>query len=326
MFDISIERKRAELYKNIRSFFDEKGYLEVFTPTLSDSLIPEPTIKNFESTFINEFTGNKNFYLIPSPEIFIKRLIASGSGSVYEISKCFRNSEQLGSIHNPEFTMLEYYTMDYDEADSIGLTIEMLRKTAIIGSDEIIFKDPLIMSVDEAVFKYAGFDLSMCHSIEKIREEAERKGHLIPEDESWDDTFNRIFIDSVEPNLPPDVPVILKDYPAEIECLAKKNSEYTRARWEMYIKGIEVANCYKEETDKKITRSYYEKEYEKLKKERKKTGDVIPDADFSFCDIDMKESSGVAMGLDRLLMIECGKKDIEDVLSFSFKGMLDGKV
>ena len=74
MFDFTIEKKRSELYQNIRTFFSERGYLEVFTPTLSASLIPEPTIKNFETEFRNEFIGNRRLYLIPSPEIFMKRM------------------------------------------------------------------------------------------------------------------------------------------------------------------------------------------------------------------------------------------------------------
>ena len=323
MFDFSIERKRSELYMNIRKFFLERGYLEVFTPTLSDSLIPEPTIKNFETTFINEFLTQRKLYLIPSPEIFMKRMIANGSGSIFQISQCFRNAEQLGSLHNPEFSMLEYYSMDFDEEDSIALTIEMLRETAIKDSEKAIKEDPIIMSVRDAILEYSHFDLDKAQQIEAIREIAKEKGHVLPEGESWDDTFNSIFITDVEPNLPNGRPVILKDYPKQIECLAAKKNDFYRARWEMYINGMEIANCYKEETDKRRAREYYEKEYAKLKEERKISKEVIPDADFSFCDIDMRPSSGVAIGLDRLLMAETGKTDIEEVLPFSFRKMLN---
>ena len=107
MIDFKAQKARAELYRNIRSFFSDRNYLEVFTPSLSPSLIPEPTIKVFSTLFKNEFVGEKEFYLIPSPEIFMKEMIASGSGSIFQISSCFRNSEQLGDVHNPEFTMLE---------------------------------------------------------------------------------------------------------------------------------------------------------------------------------------------------------------------------
>lgn len=323
MFDFTIEKKRSELYQNIRTFFSERGYLEVFTPTLSASLIPEPTIKNFETEFRNEFVGNRKLYLIPSPEIFMKRMIAASSGSIFQISQCFRNAEQLGEVHNPEFSMLEYYTVGYDEEDSIELTKEFLKETALAEAGESVTGEPIIMSIREAMMKYSHLDLDEAQSVEVLREEAEKRGHIIPDGESWDDTFNRIFITDVEPNLPTKRPVILKDYPKQIDCLAKQKNEFYRARWEMYINGIEVANCYREETDKQRTREYYLKEYGKLKAEREKTGEVIPSIDLSFCDIDMKESSGVAIGLDRLLMAELGKTDIEDVLPFSFKKMLD---
>lgn len=323
MFDFTIERKRSLFYMNIRKFFLERGYLEVFTPTLSDSLIPEPTIKNFETEFINEFMENRKLYLIPSPEIFMKRMIASGSGSLFQISQCFRNAEQLGRVHNPEFTMLEYYTMDYTEEDSIGLTHEFLKETALPEAGESVTGKPIIMSVKEAIATYSHFDLDKTQDVKALREEAEKRGHHIPDEESWDDTFNRIFISDVEPNLPKERPVILTDYPEQIDCLAKKKNDFYRARWEMYINGIEVANCYKEETDKERTREYYLKEFDKLRKERENSGEVIPNIDLSFCDIAMKESSGVAIGLDRLLMAETGKNDIEDVLPFSFRKMLN---
>lgn len=110
----------------IRRFFTEKDFLEVSTPTLSPYLIPEPSIKVFRTDFMNEFKGHLPLYLIPSPEIFMKKLLAAGSGSIFQISQCFRNAEQLGDVHNPEFTMLEYYAVDADEKDSIELTIEMI--------------------------------------------------------------------------------------------------------------------------------------------------------------------------------------------------------
>ena len=325
-FNFGYQKKRSELYRNIRSFFDERGYLEVFTPTLSPYLIPEPTIKVFETKFITPYSPEHSLYLIPSPEIFMKEMISNGSGSIYQISSCFRNSEQLGAVHNIEFSMLEYYTVGFDETDSIALTEEMLRKTKIEGAEDIIGSPFSIMSMDEAFWKYADMDLEKAHSIGKIREEAEKRGHIIPEDESWDDTFNRIFISAVEPNLP-HTPTVIKDYPKEIECLAKDYEDRPyKKRWELYINQVEVANCYDEETDKNRTRTYYEKEWKRMNDERKGTGDVIPAADFSFSELDMKASSGVAMGLDRLLMVSLALDDISPLLSFPLSDMLsDGK-
>ncbi len=314
-------KARSQLYSAIRSFFDKRDYLEVETPTLSPDLIPEATIDNFGTTFINEFEGSRELYMIPSPEVFMKRLIASGSGSIYQISKCFRNCEQIGDIHNPEFSMLEYYTVDFDEMDSIKLTEEFLKETALPNSPQSVLKPFEILSVHDAVAKYAnGTDLDQLQNPKDLRNQAEKLGLLIPGPESWDDTFNRIFINFVEPNLPKDHPVCLIDYPKQIECLAEQKGNYRR-RWELYINGIEVANCYLEERNVQTVNDYYRKEYQKLTDNRYNTGKVIPDIDISFADIfaTFPKCSGVAMGLDRLLMVETGKKNINDVLTFPFQ-------
>lgn len=321
--NINAAKARSLLYANIRNYFSERGYLEVETPTLSPDLIPEATIDNFGTTFINEFQGSREMYMIPSPEIFIKKLLASGSGSVFEISKCFRNCEQLGQSHNPEFTMLEYYTVGFDEKDSIALTQNMIRKTALNGCPASVLEDFEILSVREAMKRYAKVDIDELQNPKDLRKAAQDLGLPIPGPESWDDTFNRIFINFVETSISKDHPVCLTDYPKQIECLAKASGNYRR-RWELYIGGLEVANCYLEETDKEIAKDYYRREYQKLLSLRSDNGKVIPDVDDSFCETLSKlpKCSGVAIGLDRLLMVESDAKDIDDVLLFPFSQMI----
>ena len=325
MFDFDAQKARSELFMNIRNYFIAKDYLEVFTPSLSPSLIPEPTIKAFKTQFINEFVGNKDLYLIPSPEIFMKEMIASSSGSIFQISTCFRNSEQLGDVHNPEFTMLEYYTMGFTDKDSIGLTIDMIKGTAI-KKQPWLEKDALIISVEDAMEKYANVDLLKAQEYSYLKKEAERLSLYVPENESWEDTFNRIFLTYVEPSIPKDRIAFLVDYPMQIECLAKNYpTRPYKMRWEMYINGIEVANCYTEETDKKRIKAYYEKEQKLLERTRKGTGDVISLADFSFANLDMPECSGVAIGLDRLLLCQYKGDEIGPLLAFPMSKMLRQK-
>ncbi len=321
--NINAAKARSLLYANIRNYFSERGYLEVETPTLSPDLIPEATIDNFGTTFINEFQGSREMYMIPSPEIFIKKLLASGSGSVFEISKCFRNCEQLGQSHNPEFTMLEYYTVGFDEKDSIALTQDMIRKTALSCCPASVLEDFEILSVRDAMIRYAKVDIDELQNPRDLRKAAQDLGLPIPGPESWDDTFNRIFINFVETSISKDHPVCLTDYPKQIECLAKASGNYRR-RWELYIGGLEVANCYLEETDKEIAKDYYRREYQKLLSLRSDNGKVIPDVDDSFCETLSKlpKCSGVAIGLDRLLMVESDAKDIDDVLLFPFSQMI----
>lgn len=322
MFDFKAQEARSRLFANIRKYFIDKDYLEVFTPTLSPSLIPEPTIKAFKTCFINEFVGNKDLFLIPSPEIFMKEMIASGSGSIFQISTCFRNSEQLGDVHNPEFTMLEYYTMEFTDKESIQLTIDMIEKTSI-SRKPWLEKEPLVMTMEEAMMEYAKVDLVKAQDYQHLKSEAERLGLYVPDGESWEDTFNRIFLTFVEVNIPKDRMVFITDYPKQIECLAKNYSDKPyKMRWEMYINGIEVANCYTEETDKERIKAYYKGEQKILEEERKGTSDEISTADFSFANLEMPECSGVAIGLDRLLLVEYKGEEIAPLLSFPMCNML----
>ena len=323
MFNFDYQKKRSILFSRIRSFFDERDYLEVFTPTLSPTLIPEPTIKCFMTEFNNEFIGKKDLFLIPSPEIYMKEMLSSGSGSIYQISQCFRNAEQLGDVHNPEFTMLEYYTIDFTDKESIELTIEMLDKTKLNKHDWTENK-PLVITIEEAMWNYAHVDMEKAQNIEILRKEAERLSLYIPVEESWEDTFNKIFLTYVEPSLPKDREVYLKDYPKQIECLAEDYPDRPyKKRWEMYIRGTEIANCYTEERDKNKIRAYYEREQNKLVNERKKTGEAISNASSTFPELDMPPSSGVAIGLDRLLMVNIGEKEIAPLLAFPMRDLLN---
>lgn len=324
MYNFDAARKRSELLMNIRTYFIDKGYLEVSTPTLSPYLIPEPTIKTFGTRFVNEFEGSRDLYMIPSPEIFMKKLLAAGSGSIFQISQCFRNAEQLGDVHNPEFTMLEYYTVGADDRDSIAITMEMIEKTKLKGIEEPWLREkPLIISMHEAMLKYAGVDMDKAEDISYLREEAIRLGLEPGENESWDDTFNRIFLTYTEPSLPKDREVYLTEYPDRIACLAKhSDGRPTKKRWEMYISGIEIANCYDEETDKEATAEYFSSEYAAMVKERTGTEDVIPPADPSFPSLSIPQSSGGAMGLDRLLAVHLGLNCIEPLLLFPLSDML----
>ena len=117
--------------------------------------------------------------------------------------------------------------------------------------------------------------------------------------------------------------MVLTDYPYQIDCLAQRRPGTPwRSRWEMYIAGIEVANCYSEETDVEVTKAYYEKEYARLVSQRAGTGLPIPDVSDRFPTIEVPPSSGVAIGLDRLLMCLTGRKDIRDVLLFPFDRLM----
>lgn len=324
--DIQAIIQRSSLMRAMRDWFTTTGYLEVETPLLSTHLIPEPTIANFATQYISEFHGSRELYLVPSPEVFMKQIIADTKRSIYQFSHCFRNREQIGSHHNPEFTMLEYYTVGADDTDSIGITEEFIAKTALSGTPDHLLPPFQIMTVAEACQRYAHFDLDTAQTVGALRKVATQLGLTIPSTpESWEETFNRIFLNFVEPELPQEQPLVLTEYPKQIECLAKQTPHRPyRKRWELYAGGIELANCYDEERDKEVVAQYYTQQYALLASQRAHSGEVIPDIDPDFPMLfdDFPPCSGVALGFDRLLMLQTGRNTIGDLILFNLSDMM----
>ena len=128
---------RARLLQTVRSFFADRAYLEVDTPTLAPTLIPESHLEVFRTHFEHPDREARELYLTPSPEVWIKRLLAEGCGSVFQLGKSFRNGESVDRLHQPEFTMLEYYTVDADYLDSIAVTEELMDTVIAALGDEV---------------------------------------------------------------------------------------------------------------------------------------------------------------------------------------------
>jgi lysyl-tRNA synthetase class 2 len=325
-------QERAAIIRKVRRFFDEHDYLEVDTPLLAPDLIPESCLEVFETAYIppegSRISKKKSYYLVPSPEIWMKKLIASHRASIYQICRCFRNGESVGRLHSPEFTMLEYYTMNADYKDSIAITEELFGSLLPDSARKSLRPPFLRLSVDEAFSQFAGF--SLLDAVEKgtLEDEARKLGIDLPKRVKTPVLYDLIFIHSVEPNLPRDRPVVLMDYPAFVPCLAKKG-EKTAERWELYVRGIELANCYSEETDPDKVRAFFAEEAaaktktalvkHNIDENYWKTFLPAPDHNGynSFDDpLPYPRCSGVALGMDRLLMSLSGKSRIDSVLPF----------
>jgi lysyl-tRNA synthetase class 2 len=269
-------RARAALTSAIRAFFSGKNYLEVETPLLAPALIPEPAIEVFKARFEHPSRAARDMYLAPSPELWMKRLLAGGLGNMFQICKAFRNAESIGKHHNPEFTILEYYTVNADYKDSLRLTEEFFAALceacrglpAVRGKEENFsrLRPPFRrMSVAEAFYEYARIDLAppretgeALAAAEALTEKAREKGLPAHEGDNWEEAFNRIFAGVVEPALPRDKPLALMDYPREVRCLAKDiPGTPWNERWELYAGGIETANCFTEETDADKVADYF---------------------------------------------------------------------
>jgi lysyl-tRNA synthetase class 2 len=334
--DLEMLKERARIIRKVRSFFDDKGYLELDTPLLSPDLIPESCLEVFETSRRLPGGLTAPYWLIPSPEIWMKKIIARHRVSVYQICKCFRNGESSGFLHSPEFTMLEYYTVGVGYLESLSLTEELFCFLLDMGSGGTS-KTPRDttkpsglcppferLTIAEAFSRFAGFDLfATAETVEGMEREARRLGLNPMPGLSVAQLYDLIFIHAVEPRLKTygssqePRPVALLDYPAFVPCLARQNADgKTVERWELYFNGIELANCFSEETDAERVKEFFENE--SAEKERNALVKHQVDGDYwkMFSEAKFPPCSGVAMGLDRLIMALCGRSTIDGVLPF----------
>jgi len=313
--DLEMLQERARIIRQVRSFFDDRGYLELDTPLLAPDLIPESCLEVFETSRILPSGSAAQYWLIPSPEIWMKKIIAQHRTSVYQVCKCFRNGESSGFLHSPEFTMLEYYTMNANYMDSLKITEELFAFLSEAGSR--VFAPFMRLTMAEAFARFAGFDLFAAAETEGALEDEARRLGLDPQPGmKTAELYDLIFIHAVEPRIKQDRPVALLDYPAFVPCLAQRGADGRIVeRWELYYNGIELANCYTEETDAEKVRNFFESEA--AAKERHALVRHRVDHDYwkNFQD-SFPHCSGVALGLDRLIMALCGRSTIDSVLPF----------
>ncbi|QEN07134.1 elongation factor P--(R)-beta-lysine ligase [Oceanispirochaeta crateris] len=318
---VEIIKKCSSIKKEIRNFFDSRGFLEVETPLLSPHLIPESSIENFKTDLISPYKGNSPLFLTPSPEIWMKQLLARGSGDIYQICKSFRNSEQISAIHNPEFTMLEWYKTGITSDANIKICEDLIDSISLSETPQKCRPPFRVMTMEEAFRELGGFSLEENLDSESLL--GLLSDHNIPgsSNDSWEVLFHKLFLTLIEPELPTEKPLVLKNYPSRLSTLAADVTGTPWSdRWELYINGIEIANCYTEETDLKKMQNYYQNETSIKAAEA-----VIPVvssekwlagmAGFPSC-------SGSAIGVDRLLAALLGMKGIQGVILFPLDDIL----
>ena len=276
MINIDALRARAGIIRRIRAFFDNLGFLEVETPVRIAAPAPEEYID------CPPVAGGG--FLRASPELQMKKLLAAGMERIYQIGPCFREGES-GERHSPEFTMLEWYRRDasyLDIADDLERLLAELSGGAIGGVKRL--------KVREAYLKYAGWDPW----------------------EKWDrDRFDFDMAVKIEPALKElGGGVFLTDYPREAASLAVTRGDHAE-RWEFYLDGVELANCFTELCD----REEQKERFMRAKELRKTLGESDYPIDFEFLDIvgDMGSPAGVALGVDRLVMRLTGADSISAV-------------
>jgi lysyl-tRNA synthetase class 2 len=312
---------RSRLYAALRARLVERGFAEVETPALVAAPGMEPHIAAFETPFVPEMDGlrPRSLYLHTSPEYAMKRLLADGCGPIFQICRVYRNGE-VSRAHNPEFTMLEMYRprADYqaimDDLESALASAQW----AVGGEARPPFgRTPYQrLTVREAVRREAGIDLAECGTADALRRAAEAAGIRVGGATRFEDVFFHVFLQRVEPRLGLERPTFLIDYPAPMASLSrlKPGDPSVAERFELYVSGSELANGFSELTDAAEQRRRLLDE----QAQRQEAGRTVYPLDERFLDAvgRMPPSAGVAVGLDRVLMLLLGAQSIADVLLF----------
>jgi len=310
-------RTRAAIVAAARSFFREHDFLEVDTPArvICPGLEPH----------LSAFPAGGDRYLITSPELHLKRLLASGSERLVEFSRSFRDEEQ-GPWHLSEFTMLEWYRvfagLDAMEKDCEGLVAACASASGVDVSVALAGCDltpPFERTtVRNALREATGLDLAELNQRQAMARAVAERGHPVAAEDSWDEIFFRVWIAEVEPRLGCTRPVFVHDYPASQAALARTRREpwgEVAERFELYVAGHELANAFHELNDPQEQRRRHEAD----RAERRAAGREAYPLDERFLqalEAGMPPSSGIALGLDRLVALLVGATSLDQVTAF----------
>ncbi|MEY3182069.1 MAG: hypothetical protein RLZ35_54 [Pseudomonadota bacterium] len=294
---------RARMLAAIRAFFAERGVIEVETPLLGRAPVTDPFIEAFSS-------GDR--YLQTSPEYAMKRLLAAGFPSVYQLCKAFRY-EEAGKQHNPEFTLLEWYRVGFDLFDLMNEMDALLQKLLCVErSHRVTYQSIFIQKT--------GLDPLVCTLPDLVRRAKEENLSVISHQAlDKDDWLQLLFTHLVEPAIGTDAPCFVYHYPASQAALAQINRADGRVaeRFEVYYRGVELANGYHELVDSRVQSERFLQDCDK-RKQLKLSAVPIDKRLIDALAQGLPNCAGVALGIDRLLMLQLGLKNIEEVLTFSW--------
>ena len=347
--DLNMAKNRSLLTQKIRDFFVQQNFLEVETPIMTPIPGMEPYLTPFETklnfpSVSNSQNKNLPVYLNTSPELQMKKLLGSNENfdNIFNLTKVFRNGEMDGPLHNPEFTMLEWYRKNANYTDLMkdceNLVLDLAQATSLTyQSQKIDLSTPWPrFTTNELFLKYCSIDLLENQDFPTLQKSAQEKGYDANGCDNWDDLYFKIFLNHIEPELTKlNQPFFIYDYPSSqaalakkaetkvpcrAECEASKNSFFAE-RFELYAKGIELANAFSELTDSKEQRDRLIEE-QNLRKSLGKTVLPIDDEFLAALDQITVPTAGIALGLDRLFMLLLDKKSIEEVLLFPMNRMV----
>ncbi|MBL9125806.1 MAG: EF-P lysine aminoacylase GenX [Planctomycetaceae bacterium] len=306
-------RSRAGLLRRVRAFFDARGFLEVETPCLSADVVVDRHLDPLEVTLPTDVRRpdvGRRLYLQTSPEFHMKRLLAAGAGAIYQIARVFRAGES-GPRHNPEFTLVEWYRPGDSYAAGRALLSDLGEALFGLGPAEQL-------SYGAAFARYVGLDPHSASLAELNRAVAAAGGASLGfAADDRDGRLDYLLVTCVEPRLGVDVPTILYDYPASQAALAqvRPGPPAIAERFELYVRGIELANGYHELLDANELRQ------RNAANNRLRSVDGKPELPeesrlLAAMQAGLPESVGAALGFDRLVMLATGAETIDQVLAF----------
>lgn len=318
---------RNRIVAALRHYFAERDFVEVEAAALQVSPGNEAHLHAFATELVRLDGSRAPLYLHTSPEFACKKLLAAGERRIVDVARVFRNRER-GPLHHPEFTMVEWYRADEDYAAVMQDCAALVRLAAeTVGARSFAFRgrslDPFApaerMTVAEAFAEFAGIDLLATVSAaggdrDSLASAARVRGIRVAGDDTWSDVFSRVLVEKIEPRLGLGRPTFLIEYPVIEAALARPTPHDPRVaeRFELYACGVELANGFGELTDAAEQRRRFEDE---MAEKARVYGERYPlDEDLLAALSAMPPASGVALGLDRLVMLAAGAERIDQVI------------
>ncbi|MGD8568800.1 MAG: EF-P lysine aminoacylase EpmA [Gammaproteobacteria bacterium] len=305
-------RVRARVYQAIRDFFKQRGVWEVDTPSLAAASVTDPAIESFATRYDGHGDVAPERYLITSPEFHMKRLLAAGSGSIYQLCHVFRQAE-LGSQHNPEFTMLEWYRVGMGYRELMKEVDQLVR--GLVKQD---LQETQYLTYQEAFVRYLDID-PLTAQTEDLYRCAQQAGLTTVAGEDRDLYLDFLMSYRVQPQLGIGRLTFIYEYPASQCALARiaPHNPQVAERFELFAQGRELANGFQELTDAAEQKRRFEQDLQM--RARRETNLVTPDQYFlDALSAGLPDCSGVALGVDRLIQFMLDKKSVGDVLAFPF--------
>ncbi|WP_095497965.1 elongation factor P--(R)-beta-lysine ligase [Paraferrimonas haliotis] len=303
-------KARAAFMSAIRQFFEQRNVLEVETPLLARSGVTDPHLVNFETNLIAPgFAKGQRLFLQTSPEYHMKRLLCAGSGAIFQLARSFRNEEN-GRIHNPEFTMLEWYRPGFnqqqlmDEVEALMMLLLNCNSAARISYQQVFIQQ---LALDPLQCSHAQlFEVACSHGLAEAACDSDR-----------DTLLQLLFSCLIEPKIGQQRPCFVYDFPASQAALAKlnPNDERVAHRFEVYYQGVELANGFDELQDAQQQRQRFEQDNQ----QRSQMGIQQQSIDTHLIAAlahGLPQCSGVAMGVDRLFMLQQQTQTLSQAMSF----------